>query len=432
MHTTNPTAAPMTVRSMALLVLLSVMFYALIRNTVGIPTSSDLRSLWLAGTHFLTGDIGAVYRLSDSVFSMMPPDLWIAETQAQGLETAVYPFIYPPLWAWIMSSVAPVTSMYEFGRIMGIVNPCLLILSALLALRITAPVMPRPAFFAIALIIMATNIVFLLALAENQPQIIVAFFTLLGIERARHGSPMAGGLAMAIAASLKVYPVIFALIWLVSGDRRATASFALFGSALGLLSIYLSGWPMHMAFLSELSAISKTVLLSRANFSIDPLIGALMLPLDALQPVDTSATGGTTNWNYVAKSASWRMFSTVLQIATLAFLLLLARRTKMNDPLLWPFAIIIIAWVSPLSWLYHYMTAFLFIPAFFDRLGTSKGLVMLVLVLTPTSYILFLLDILSGLDTATVAIINNAALLLAASLFLWLSWRGKRSIPRPR
>ena len=50
---------------------------------------------------------------------MSPPDVWIQAVLAEGIETSVYPFIYPPLWAWAMSWIIPITSMDELGRTMG-------------------------------------------------------------------------------------------------------------------------------------------------------------------------------------------------------------------------------------------------------------------------------------------------------------------------
>lgn len=411
----------MTVRSMALLVLISVVFFVLFRITVGDPPSSDLRALWLAGVFFPSGDPSLVYAVSDGVFSMEPPDIWIETVRAEGIDAPVYPFIYPPLWAWVMSWVVPLTTMQGFAHAFAILNPCLIILSALLAMRIALPSFPRPVFFAVSLGIALTGIVFLLALAENQPQILVTFLILLGIERVRFGSPVAGGLAMALAASIKLYPVIFALIWLASGEKRATAVFAIFGGALGVCSLALAGWPLHAVFLSELSAISNTIFMSRANFSLDPLLGTVLLAQSEITMVDTALSGGDTNWLYASKSAVWQMASTVVQLATLALLLFMARRTKMADPLLWPFVFIAVAWVSPLSWLYHYMAMFLFLPALFDRLGRNAALILLVLILAPTNYALFNLGVFTGIEVPA----NNAALVLAGGLFLWLGLRDK-------
>lgn len=408
----------MTVRSMALLVLISVLFFALVTSLIGEPASNDLRSVWLAGQFFPSGDVGAVYATSGGVFSMTPPDIWIETLQADGA-TAVYPFVYPPLWAWAASALP---SFEEFARAMTILNPCLIILSALLAMRITQPSLSRPLFFAIGLALASTSLVFLLPLSENQPHILVVFLTILAVERARFGSPVVAGLALALAASLKLYPALFALFWLASGARRPVVFFALFGGALGLLSIAVAGWPMHAAFLSEVSAISNTVLMLRSNLSLESLVGLLTLDPQTLSFADTSATGGTTNWKYTEKPSNWG-WSIALQVAAIVALAALAWRTKIADPLFWPLAFLVVAWLSPLSWMYYYMPAFLFLPAFFDRLALVPALALVVLITAPTNYSMFMSGVTSSMENVHFVLLNAVAIALGIGTFLVLTLR---------
>lgn len=432
MSTTDTHTAPMTVRSMALLVLISVVFFVLVRQSVGIPESGDLRALWFAGKYYSSQEIGHVYRIYEDVFSMAPPDIWAQDVLDQGLETPVYPFIYPPIWAWVMSMLVPLTTMDELARIMGIINPCLTILSALLAMRIAAPRMPRPFYYAVALSVAYLSLAFLLPLAENQPQILVAFLILLGIERTQNGSPVFGGISMALAASIKLYPVIFALIWYAAGQRRATYSVAMFGGLLGLASIAVAGWPMHAAFLSELSAISKTALVSRANFSLDPFVAALTFSESQMSAGNTYATGGETNWSYIAKGPTWLLVSAFVQVCTLAVLLVLAHRTKMQNPLLWPFSIIALAFVSPLSWMYHYTAALLFLPSLLDKLGTRHGLILVFLITLPTHLWLYSIGFLGNVDRLVTVVWTNGAIILAGAVFLWLALRENDELGRVR
>ena len=414
----TPLAAPMTVRSMALLVLIAVLFYVLVTLTTGAPASNDLRAVWLAGQFFDSGD---VYAVSDGVFSMTPPDAWIAHLQSEGVSAPVYPFVYPPLWAWAASVLTTLTTFDEFARIMGVLNPCLIILSALLAMRIAQPQMSRPVFFIIALGIALTNLVFLLPLSENQPHILVAFLTLLAVERARFGSPVAAGLALALAASLKLYPAIFALFWLASGDRRSTLYFALFGSTLGLASIAAAGWSMHTEFLAEVSAISNTLLLLRPNLSLEALTAMVTLPIETLTMADTSATGGSTNWRFGEKSEVWRLWSVAVQFLALALLSILAWRTKLANPLFWPLAFLVIAWLSPIAWMYYFIPAFLFLPALFDRMGLTPALVLTVLITAPTSLVFFNTGLSDSFGAVQHVALNGGAILLAIVTFLYLT-----------
>ncbi|MDX1739050.1 MAG: glycosyltransferase 87 family protein, partial [Alphaproteobacteria bacterium] len=67
-------------------------------------------------------------------------------------------------------------------------------------------------YLGISLGLVAFLVPFGLALRENQPQILVSFLILLAIERERAGWNIAGGAALALAASIKLYPALFALL----------------------------------------------------------------------------------------------------------------------------------------------------------------------------------------------------------------------------
>ena len=78
-------------------------------------------------------------------------------------------------------------------------------------------------------------------------------------------------------------------------------------AALGLSSMVVSDWAMHRAMLDELSAISDTVLLSLANFSLAPLITGLFVPESALLTISTEITGGDSEWRVMQKPELYPM-----------------------------------------------------------------------------------------------------------------------------
>lgn len=61
--------------------------------------SGDLYAVWRAGEHFGTGDPDNVYRRDEAFFTMLPPDTWAGEAADEVSAGAIYPFVYPPLWA---------------------------------------------------------------------------------------------------------------------------------------------------------------------------------------------------------------------------------------------------------------------------------------------------------------------------------------------
>jgi hypothetical protein len=418
-------------RSLSAVFLLGVLYVAGLGLLVGTSLSADLRALWLAGQFYPQGDPALVYRMSGPLFTMEPPAAWMAATLAEGREVPVYPFIYPPLWAALMAEMAAHLSYETFAGVMSVLNRLLLPAMFVLAWRIARPAIGLTAFLAIALLPTFFTLAFLLPVEENQPQILVSFLLLLAVERQRAGSPVAGGAALALAAAIKLYPAIFALLWLAAGERRATLAFAVAGGALGAASVAIAGWEMHAAFLGELRAISDSVLLSLANFSVSPLAAALFVPLEQTMRVTTELTGGTSVWYVLPKTGQWRLAEAALQAATLAGLLLLAYRSRMREPLLWPAALIAVAWVSPLSWVYHYMTALAFLPALAGRMGVARTLLLIAVCLAPTSFVYAHASVALRIPPETTVLLANAGLLALGVVFLRLALSPRDAVPGP-
>lgn len=418
-------------RGIPRLVVISALFVIGAFFIVGFPQSADLRALWLAGTFFDKADTGLVYRLSSSGFTMEPPDAWVARIVADGTITPVYPFIYPPIWAWVMSFVTDVILFEQFAIFAALANVALITGCFVLAWRISDKSVSKSAFVGIGLSFACLHYAFLLPLQEGQPQILVAFLTLLGIERARAGAPILGGAALAIAASIKVYPLVFALIWWAAGERRPVYSFACFGGALAALSVTVAGWPMHAAFLNELSSISQTVLLSLGNLSLDSLIAALTLPTSDMMRISTEATGGASFWFVADKAGLWQGISALVQIGTLILALVLARRTSLREPLMWPVLMIATAWVSPLTWIYHYMAALAFLPALVGRLPVGVAATFLILIALPASYPLAASGLTQEIPPWAMVLASNAAMLFAVIAFSIAMVRGQDRLHPP-
>lgn len=357
-------------QAIILLVMVTLMMFA-----VGIPLSADLRAVWLAGSFY---DAGQIYTGSEGLFTMEPPRAWVDHVLAQNIETPVYPFIYPPLWAWVSAQIVPLTSFENAIFAVTVVNLLLFAAMPVLAFRISRPKVGMTAFLLLSVPLFAFTYPFLIPLEENQPQILVSFLVLFAVERSRNGGPILGGVAMALAASIKLYPAIFALFWLFGGDRRAFGAFALAGAALGAASVAIAGWPMHEAFLSEIKAISNSALYSTANYSFDPFIAKLALS-DDLMRITTEETGGETIWKVVEKTQAWRLANMALFAGAVTFLAWQAARGKTRHAYFWPAAFLLLALVSPLTWLYHLIPALVFLPALmFTALPLLPSLVLYV------------------------------------------------------
>lgn len=395
--------------------------------SVGEIGSHDLLALWNAGGAFAEGRLDQVYAGYDSLFTMQPPESWTPPPGHNAEEIALYPFIYPPLWAFMMSLPQGAISFTGFSIIAAVCNMVLILAASLLAYRIAAPRMNLSRFLLLGAVLFCTSTVFLLPLGENQPQILVTVLMLAAIERNRAGSPAAAGICLALAASIKLYPVLFALIWLAAGDRRSVAWTAIVGAALAALSVLVAGWPLHAAFLHEVSAISKTAFFSFATVSLDAAIANNGL-LISMTSFDTTATGGETKWLVAEKPALWRAFSMTMLALVLFGYFATARRGWSRHPLYWPAAIIALNLVLPLAWVYYYLAAAVFLPALLAPRESTTAKIMAIAPILPTS-----VYVISGakLSFTAVSLLIPVTVAGFVALAIYLGFRVRAEIDQP-
>ncbi|MFZ1663051.1 MAG: hypothetical protein WAT77_13945, partial [Paracoccaceae bacterium] len=88
--------------------LLVVMFVAISGLVFRESISADFHALWIAGQWLADGRPDLVYPTDPTFFTMLPPPEWIDRLEAEGFSGQVYPFIYPPIWAWLAAEATHV------------------------------------------------------------------------------------------------------------------------------------------------------------------------------------------------------------------------------------------------------------------------------------------------------------------------------------
>lgn len=369
--------------------LVLVAFVALGLGYASLAFSEDLRALWLAAGAIAGGRPDLVYPPDTTAFTLRPPGAWLATLAAEGYRGSVYPYVYPPLWPALLAPFTGVMSFETFARGASLANVAALTGMVLLARQLAAPRMSLALYLALGGWVIYQQKTGMGALLQNQPQIAVAFLVVLALHQGERGHPLRAGLALALAAALKVSPALLALLWLASGHRRAFAAFAGFGAALAVLSVALAGWPLHAAFLHELGLISRTVLVTRNTFAVDAPVAMLLHP-DRLALVHGAVlpegSPGST-WHEMAKTPGLRALTALWLVASLALSAWLLHRaqTVASRAAIWPAAMILMTLAGPIAWGYHFLAPFAFVPMLADRLGLWRGgaaAAFLVLILT--------------------------------------------------
>ncbi|WP_291337990.1 glycosyltransferase family 87 protein [Albidovulum sp.] len=335
--------------------------------------AEDLSAVYMAGWLWHSGQGALIYDAPPAFFGGAA-ESWLPAMQALGIAgQTTYAYVYPPLWAVLAAPLAGLLSPQGFLDLAAAVQIPMLAASAWLAGRILKPAaMPWWVWSAIGLVILNLSIQSHLAIWQNQPTITVGFLTLLAFERLGADRPVAAGVALALAAAIKLTPAAFVLVFLLDGQRRAVLAFALAGAALGLLSIALAGWPAHQAFLASLALVKGVAFLTAVNTSLFTAAVALgstlgHLPMPPVRDPLIVYQQGIPLWLSPA--------------ITLLALALLAAFARVLRPLsgtlrrgLGLIAVsIIVALLGPLGWLHYYLVPLLLLPGFLALLPLRQA-----------------------------------------------------------
>lgn len=365
----TPPSNPNTLgRPLIILALLTYGLYIGTTDSMG-RQSADLFAMWLAGDFMAMGRLDQIYPANVDLFDMTTPSEWWPYVQATDPDARVFPYVYPPIWAKLVSWLTPITTFTTFDAVFLAIHQVLLIATTYLAGKMCGfRGQMAWMFCAVTFLALVLTMPIGIALTENQPQILVSFLIVFAFERAQFNAPRAAGLLLALAAAIKVYPVLFVVIFAAWRNWTAFWSFAIAGAALGLTSIALTGWALHADYLHMLGLLSKSVIVTNFSFSADAFFAGTFRADDLIHVNQPSTAAQGVGWAAIGKGPLWHAISSTAQLAAIALVLFLAAR-RPHDPLILPVAVCLFALASPLSWAYTYLPAYVFLGALFTRLG---------------------------------------------------------------
>lgn len=366
----RPTSTPSASPVMIIVPIVMIAYAIFVGTRTGLGTqSADLFAMWLAGEFMAMERLDQIYPSSAFLFDMTTPSDWWPYVQATDPDARIFPYIYPPIWAKLVSWLTQITTFAVFETVFLVLHQAMLVATTYLAAKMCgfrgwSALLVVAITFEALILTMPIGI----ALGENQPQILVSFLIVYAFERAQSGAPRAAGILLALAAAIKVYPVLFVVIFAARRNWRAVAAFAVAGGALGLTSIALAGWPLHADYLSLLGVLSKSVIVTNFSFTADAFYAGAFLEDQLIHVFQPSTASEGIGWAVIAKTPVWHAFSSIMQVVSVIGVAVVAAR-RPNDPLILPLAVIVFAIASPLSWAYTYLPAYVFIAALAVRLG---------------------------------------------------------------
>ncbi|MCB2117329.1 MAG: DUF2029 domain-containing protein [Rhodobacteraceae bacterium] len=336
----------------------------------------DLSAVYIAGWLWQNGQGGLIYDAPAAFFGGVA-ESWLPAMKALGIaHQNSFAYVYPPLWAVLTAPLTAMLGPEGFFNAVGLVQFPLLAASVWLAGRLLKPAyLPWWIWTAIGLVTLNLTIQSHLAVWHNQPTITVGFLTLLAFERLGAGRPVAGGIALALAAAIKLTPAALVLLFLVDRQWRAALAFGIAGGALGIGSILLAGWPAHAAFLASLAHVKGLGFLIAINTSVLPALLAAGSALGLLPAVDPAAPQHiyTDLPVWLPPAISLAGLCLILAFARVLAPLPGAARRGIG---LFAFSLIL-ALFGPLGWLHYYVLPMLLLPGLLGLLPIRPAMVLI-------------------------------------------------------
>lgn len=280
----------------------------------------DLSAIYMAGWQVATGDPDAVYtRMSHVLVGDQPAewDRFLAQIGRSEQTGTLTPYIYPPLWAWILAPVTQSVSIDVFFA-----GARFVLISAHLATIVVVWRLVRlggvslPSFVVTLVVLSAISVPVIFSLQLAQPQLLLNLLLLFAVERYLKGQSAMAGCLLGIVVAVKLTPVFFALIFVGRRDWRAVTAVGGTATALALLSVAVAGIDPHIQFMQQLSAMSGVLPLFGGNTSIWTTFALLFgeslrtdAPIYAVPPIASLAFYGTLIL------ALWALFHTTRRMS---------------------------------------------------------------------------------------------------------------------
>ena len=375
----------------------------------------DLSALFLAGHFWSSGQYDLVYAAPDGFFGPGVQS-WADELArlGHGGET-FFPFVYPPIWAALAAPLAQTLGPTGFFNTFYVIHILMIAASVLLAYRVVRPPVPLVLWCVLSCALLYLSLIAVSAIYHNQLQIMVTFLIILSLERYSSGASITAGIALGLAAAIKISPAALGLIFLLDRDIRAAVATAVTGGLLLALSLLIAGPELHQEFLARVREISSQIAVMHVNWNIE----AYLLQLHALV-TGTPLHGPQAIDNFATPEPLWVTIATkVILVAGVALVVARTRGLPRQDALrIRPLGLMMVLTLcGPLGWSHHYLTILILLPGVLTFLQPIRAVAILVIIAGLTSLGVFSLVKPLGVQVHAQALFCTTVLLAIFALF---------------
>lgn len=271
----------------------------------------DLSSSYVGCRLIAAGQQTHLYAHDPQNFAAIGPDNpWQNAADQGGYTAFLHPYVQTPLWGYALLPLCRHTSWDGFEWIFAVL--ALLSFAALVFLVALywAPTLLRPAPLVCVLVVLWFFSPFRYSMALMQTHIFFVLAMVAAVMLADRDRPLAAGLLLAFAATVKITPGVLVVYWLVRRQWKAAAYAVAWSAALWITTRLIAGPELMATYSATIDRVSHTLLPAMNNQSLAawwmdffihvkfdsfrplPLPNALRLVCSGLLVV-TAAAGGT-------------------------------------------------------------------------------------------------------------------------------------------
>ncbi|MHA3916288.1 glycosyltransferase family 87 protein [Halovulum sp. GXIMD14793] len=362
----------------------------------------DLAAVYYAGQFFANGAYDLVYWEDWAAY----PEAWMTAIRQDGYDKPAYAFIYPPVWAALISPIASRLQPETFFLLFTVIHmlaygATIRLIRDLFNNRICLSLWAIPVMAILPITMVGGALI-----GFGQPTALLYLMIVLGFRALIEGRHGRAGLWLALAATLKIFPVILGVIFLTRRFRAGLLPFAATGLSMVGLSLLLAPIALHTDFVQIGRQVNEITMISYLNLNLEGVLARLHLLI----------SGQDQTGVYSIPDLTWVTCLTIL--ASLSFALWLYRAARLASPLelrqkVMPTAILLMTLTAPLAWTHYFTIALALLPGLFvvqsPRVATLATLAILLCNL-PLTYV--------TLDVPWYPIVGFVSMLALALLFL--------------
>ncbi len=235
-----------------------------------LAVGEDLFSSYVGCRLLAVGQANHLYAHDPVTFSVVRDPAWVSLADWAGFAPLrlLHPYVQTPLWAYSLQPLCTRTDFRTFCHLFLLLEMLCTSGTLWVVARYWVPALFHPAWIFAICVGLAFADPFRYAMFLTQTHIVYLFLSVLALILARKNHPVWAGLALAMAASVKITPGFLLIYWMVSRRYKASLSFILFSLILVALTILTTGPALFRTYLQELAAVSNVLLVAFNNQSL--------------------------------------------------------------------------------------------------------------------------------------------------------------------